>query len=90
MTIYRQVVPALVLPDDSTSTGNSLVVLRPLELMFRKDGAVSKDYGDQFAQGAAKIPATEKPKPLDRQNARAVVEAYVAAAQQSLSVGLRE
>jgi hypothetical protein len=47
-TISRQVVPGLVLPDNITSTGNLLVMLRPLELMYRKDGPVSKYYGDQF------------------------------------------
>jgi hypothetical protein len=40
-TISRQIVPGLVLPDNTTSTGNLLVVLRPLELMYRKDGPVS-------------------------------------------------
>ena len=47
-TISRQVVPALVLPDNSTPSGRLLVALRPLELFYRKDGPVSKDYGDLF------------------------------------------
>ncbi len=47
-TVSRQVVPALVLPDNSTPSGRLLAVLRPLELFYRKDGPVSKDYGDLF------------------------------------------
>jgi serine/threonine protein kinase/WD40 repeat protein len=49
-TVSRQIVPGLVLPDNSTSTGSQLVLLRPLELIYRKDGPVSKDYGDQFEE----------------------------------------
>jgi serine/threonine protein kinase/WD40 repeat protein len=47
-TVSRQIVPALILPDPSATSGRLLVVLRPLELIYRKDGAVSKDYGDLF------------------------------------------
>jgi len=47
-TTSRQVVPALVLPDNTTPSGRQLVALRPLELFYRNDGPVSKDYGDLF------------------------------------------
>jgi len=49
-TIYRQVVPALTLPDNAAPNRTLLVVLQPLELWYRKVGPVSKDYGDQFSQ----------------------------------------
>ncbi len=51
-TISRQIVPALTLPDDSVASGYSLVVLRPLELIYRKGGPVSKAYGDLFDREA--------------------------------------
>jgi serine/threonine protein kinase len=61
-TVSRQLVPGLVLPDNTTATGNLLVVLRPLELMYRKDGPVSTDYGSHFAgeesQTGDKTPVT--------------------------------
>ncbi|MCA9136313.1 MAG: serine/threonine protein kinase [Planctomycetales bacterium] len=57
-TISRQIVPALVLPDSSVASGNSLVVLRPLELIYRKDGPVSKHYGEPF--DAQELEAGEK------------------------------
>ncbi len=64
-TIYRQVVPALTLPDDATPNRSLLIVLQPLELWYRKIGPVSQDYGEQFAQGVweAVLPPDTVPPP---------------------------
>ena len=47
-TVTRQIVPGLILPDSSTSSGNQLVVLRSLELIYQKGGRISKAYGDLY------------------------------------------
>jgi serine/threonine-protein kinase len=44
-TVSQQVVPSLILPEGGE---NRLVVLRPLELLYKRGGPISKDYGDLF------------------------------------------
>jgi uncharacterized protein (TIGR03067 family) len=45
-TLTRQIVPGMILPDNTSPGGYLLAPIRPLELLYGKDGKCSKTYGD--------------------------------------------
>ena len=57
--------PALLLPDDTASSGKSLVVLRPLELLYREHDTSSTDYGDLFHEKNIRIVDTAAVESID-------------------------